>query len=368
MPGPSGCATNADCAGTPDTPLCEPAAGACVELPPGHEIGWKDGSPGSVALVPVLEGNDLREPTDLAFNPAKPTELWIVNRLDDSAVILENPGEPDATWERRRDPAAEHFMDRPPALAFGVELPEWGMTWGTCGDSDNGGNDFMGPALFSADLDMFAQETAGGLGSHLDMLHSTTFCRGIAHERDNVYWVFNSTQFSIDKYNFWEDHGPGADDHSDGEIYRYVRGLVAGVEGIPSHLIFNPEDNHLYIADTGNRRIAKLDTLSGTPDTSFSGQEPVAARLRIEDAVITDVVPPGTLQAPSGIELHEGLLYVTDNATSRFYVFDLAGQVLRTLDTGLPPGSLAGLAFGPDGKVYFTDLLGGRIYRIDPLP
>ena len=36
-----------------------------------------------------------------------------------------------------------HFMHRPPALAFGVEAAPWGMTWATCGDGDNGGNDFM---------------------------------------------------------------------------------------------------------------------------------------------------------------------------------------------------------------------------------
>lgn len=365
-PGPGGCKASTDCAGTPDTPLCEVASGACVALPPGHEIGWKDGSPGSVALVPVYEPDALREPTDLAFNPAKPTELWVIDRADDSVTILEDPGMPDATWEYRHDPAAYHFMDRPPALAFGAESASWGMTWATCGDSDNGGNDFMGPALFSADLDIFAKETPGGLGSHLDMLHSTTFCRGIAHEDANIYWVFNSTAQSIDKYDFHQDHGPGNDDHSDGEIFRYVRGYVLGVDGIPSHLIFDPEDKSLYIADTGNMRIAKLDTQSGVLGTTFAGQEP-ASRRYVNEAVITDVVPPGTLQAPSGIELHEGLLYVTDNATSRFYAFDLDGQTLRTLDTGLPPGSLAGLAFGADGKVYFTDLLSNRVYRIDPL-
>src|SRR5262245_7324769 len=136
-PGPTGCTANADCAGTPDTPLCEAGTGACVELPPGHEIGWGDGSPGSVSLVPVFEPEQQLQPTDLAFNTAKPTELWVVNRLDNSVIIIENPGEPEATWEHRRDPDAGHFMDRPPALAFGAESSQWGMTWATCGDSDN---------------------------------------------------------------------------------------------------------------------------------------------------------------------------------------------------------------------------------------
>ena len=362
-----GCLSDADCSGSPDAPLCELATGECAPLPAGHELGWRDGSPGSVTLTLIFEPANPREPTDLGFNPAKPTELWVISRKDDSVFILENPGDPEMTWKRKRDPAASHFMDRPPALAFGAVVEEWGQTWATCGDSDNGGNDFMGPALFSADPAVFAHATPDGLGSHLDMLHSTTFCRGIAHVEANVFWVFNSNKKSLDKYDFNEDHGPGADDHSDGRIYRYASGAVLGIDDTPSHLAYNSEDLQLYIADTGNKRIAKLDTASGTPGSTFSGFEDVVERRRMDDAVVVDVVPPGALEAPSGIEIRSGLLYVTDNATSRFHAFDMAnGQLVRTLDTGLPPGSLAGLTFGPDGKVYFVDLISARVYRIDP--
>jgi len=367
-PEPIQCSADADCSATPETPLCDTPNRACVALPPGHQIGFRDGSPASVALVPVFEPAQARMPTDLAFNPAKPTELWVVNRQDDSVDIIQRPGAPDMTWERRYDPAADHFMAHMPALAFGVESADWGMTWATCGDGTNGGNGFIGPALFSADLDVFATDTLGGLGSHLDMLHSTELCRGIAHVEANVYWVFNADQGSLDKYDFKEDHGPGNDDHADGEIYRYAQGLVRGVDDIPSHIIHSAEDRQLYIADTGNQRIARLDTESGEMGPEFGGDEPVVERRHVVDAAVADVVPPGLLQAPSGIELHDGLLFVTDHATSRFHAFDLNGQLVRTLDTGLLPGSLAGFTFGPDdGKVYFTDLSSGIIYRIDPL-
>jgi sugar lactone lactonase YvrE len=178
--------------------------------------------------------------------------------------------------------------------------------------------------------------------------------------------VFNSDKGSVDKYDFGMDHGPGNDDHSDGKIYRYVSAQLAGADDVSSHVFFNQSDKHLYIADTGNKRIVKLDTLSGTMGSTFSGQEPVIERRRVNDAVLTDVVPPGLLEAPSGIEIHNDLIYVTDNATSRFHAFDLTGKLVRTLDTGLPPGSLNGLMFGPDNKVYFTDFLSSRVYRIDP--
>ncbi|WP_437975201.1 hypothetical protein WMF11_45405 [Sorangium sp. So ce295] len=356
------CSASPECAATPDTPLCDQALGACVELPPGSAIGVKDGSPSSVALVSVFEPNRQREPTDLAFNPERPEDLWVVNRKDDSVIIITKPGAPDGSWVRLRDPAAAHFMDQPPAIAFGHP-----GTFGVCGDNDNGGNYFMGPSLFSSDLSIFATETPDGLGSHLDMLHSSSFCKGIAHEQANVYWVFNGNDKALDRYDFAHDHGPGHDDHSDGEIYRYAAGEVLGVEAMSSHIFYSAKEERLYVADTGHKRLLKLDPTSGVPGASFDGQEPVKVRRHMDGATLIEFVPPGTLEAPSGLEVHEDLVYVTDHATSRIYAFDTAGQVVRTLDTGLPAGSLAGITFGPDGKLYLVDMLTSRVYRIDPI-
>ena len=57
---------------------------------------------------------------------------------------------------------------------------------------------------------------------------------------------------------------------------------------------------------------------------------------------------------------------MTDAATSKFHVFDKTGKALASLDTGLAPGSLSGFTFGPDQKIYFTDKVGERVFRIDP--
>ena len=51
----TGCAADADCAATPDTPLCDVPSGECIPLPPGHPLGWKDGSPTSVSFTMVFE-------------------------------------------------------------------------------------------------------------------------------------------------------------------------------------------------------------------------------------------------------------------------------------------------------------------------
>jgi DNA-binding beta-propeller fold protein YncE len=83
-------------------------------------------------------------------------------------------------------------------------------------------------------------------------------------------------------------------------------------------------------------------------------------------AKVTELVPPGLLSKPSGLALHGDVLYVTDNATSSIYAFDTSGKLLLQLDTELPAGTLAGIAVGPDDKLYFTDQHTGGVSRIDP--
>lgn len=360
-----GCIDHDGCSGA--LPFCEVATGACIEPPPGSELGWGDGSPESVTWTEIAAQEIARQPTDLEFDPSNLDYLWVVNRLDHSVLIIHKPGQDDVTVTHKRDPAASHFMNRPPALAFGVVLPQWGQSWGTCGDNNNGGNDFMGPTLFSADLDLFAtQNNETRLGSHLDMLHSTTYCRGIAHVADNVYFAFNSSRKSLDRYDFGQDHGPGFDDHSDGIIHRFLEGQVEGVDNVSSHLTVDKDNQILYVADTGNQRIMAVDIDSGTQGRTFGGLEPVRVRAAMDNVMNWDVVPRGLLEAPSGIELHRGLIFVTDNATSRFYAFDMSGNEVKRLDTGLPPGSLSGFDFGPDGKIYAVDTLTARVLRLDP--
>lgn len=355
------------------------SSGSTPAETPGSEIGKGDGSPGSVTLTEVhvlAKTASLGEamPVDLAFNPADPGQLWVIGYGDDSTHVGYIDGD-EAGWKRYRDPAASHFMGKPTAMAMG-ESPFWGV----CGNTDNGqngpdqtsgtdgtGNLFMGPAMFTTDLTIFAKRITG-LGSHYDMLHATPFCRGIAHVEKNVYWTFNAYDDALDKYDFHKDHGPGNDDHSDGEIYRYAKGQVKGAEdGTPSHLVYDPSDKMLYVADTGNARIVKLDTTKGTKSGELPRKnEPLAGSGVMSGADVEEVVAPGVVEKPSGIEVKGDLLYVTDAATSTFHVFKKDGTPVRKLETGLPPGSLAGFTFGPDSKIWFTDKVGSRVMRIDP--
>lgn len=366
------CSSDAQCVAGKQT--CDVKAHKCVAVttPGGTEIGSGDGSPTSVTFTAIYAASKKAQFVDLAFAEKDPTQLWVIGYGDDRVHVGTGvTSQANGTWKNYYDPAAGHFMHQPPAFAMGT-----GGFWGICGDNDNSQNDprleanyFMGPAMFTSDLKVFAtQNPTTTLGSHYDMLHNTSFCRGIAHMDANVFWTFNGQLGAIEKYNFNKPHEPGGDDHSDGEIYRYALGQVkGGPEGVSSHMFYDPSDKMLYIADTGNQRIGKLDTTTGT----LSGKlplknEPLKASGMMQGTTVEDVVPAGTLEEPSGLEVKNNLIYVTDAATGFFHVFDKAGNEIRTLDTGLGAGALSGFTFGPDGKIYFTDRNGGKVIRIDP--
>lgn len=343
--------------------------------PVAAKIGKGDGSAASVTLTTIADADSgLRAPTDLDWNPMKPTELWVVNYKDDSIVTISDAPTDARATVRRRDVAATHFMPNPTGIAFGANETTFGVpgTFAACGESRNEraqgtANDFMGPALWSSDPDIFAKKDPIGLGSHLDMLHNTPLCMGIAHESANRYWVTGGYNKSIDLYDFKRDHDIGQDDHSDGESYQYARGELGYVAKVPSHLVYKADTQMVYVADTGNKRVLSLDAKTGTEAGRVRAKEKMAVSVEMDGAVLKDVVPASFgLQEPSGIELDGEILYVSDHATSKIHAFSLDGKELRKLDTGLPAGSLSGLSIGPDGKMYLVDMLDNRVLRIDP--
>lgn len=131
---------------------------------------------------------------------------------------------------------------------------------------------------------------------------------------------------------------------------------------------------HLYIADTMNHRIRRVDadsgrisTIAGVGQPRFSGDggQAVAAGLNEPSAL--------AMTASS-------ILYVADQNNNRVRAIDLRAGVIRTVagngvagynGDGIPAVEAAlagpsGLAVGADGTLFIADTFNGRIRSVDP--
>lgn len=130
----------------------------------------------------------------------------------------------------------------------------------------------------------------------------------------------------------------------------------------------------LYIADTMNHRVRRVDlrtgvirTLAGTGQHRCSGDGGPATA--------------ATLNEPCALALDgKGSLFIADQSNNRVRRVDLESGLISTAagtgesgyaGDGMPAvdASLAGpsgLAIGPDGALYIADTFNGRIRRIDP--
>lgn len=322
--------------------------------------------------------------TSLSFNPTVDGELWVALRqfpsgkqctmmIDDGCTALVGVMAvvSDATGDAphgvvKQDGNAWHFMRRPAAMAWGA-----GDYFASCGEAltDNFEDvaiPYAGPVLWSSDPTVFGVTPKEGQnGTHLDMLHETPYCMGIAHERDNAFWAFNGDAGSLDRVDFHAPHQIGGEDHSDGEVHRYVTGQLLRVPEVPSHLAYDAARNLVYVADTGHGRVVSVDPSTATAGGDIDVYEVLAASGAMDGAKLTELVPPGTIEKPSGMALDGDTLYVTDNASGLIYVLDVTGKQQRVINSGLAAGALAGITVGPDQKLYIANLSDGTVSRVE---
>jgi len=322
--------------------------------------------------------------TALAFNAAVEGELWVTLRqhpsdepcttADDSGcsalpgvvAVISNATSHDPAGVIKEDGNAWHFMRRPTAIAWGD-----GELFASCGEAltDNYEDEdtpYAGPVLWSSDPKIFGVKPGPGQnGTHLDMLHETPYCMGLAHERDNAFWAFNGDAGSLDRIDFHAPHAIGGDDHSDGEVHRYVSGELSRVPQVPSHLAFDQARGLVYVADTGHGRVLSVDPSPARPGGAITVYELLDSSGAMEGARVVELVPPGTLQKPSGLCLDRDTLYVTDNETGLIHEFDPTGKTLRILDPHVAPGELGGIVIGPDRRLYVTNLADGSVARVE---
>lgn len=332
------------------------------------------GGAGDVVLTIQLDATDqLNTPRDLEFHPARTDELWIVNRADDSAVIVDDAGLPTQSSEWRKDGYAYHFMEEVSAIAFGNVSGTHGVAFGTAQESRNTydgqaqPNDFMGPALWPSNLSEFARVHQNGplLGSHIDMLHESPLGMGMAHDEANAYWYFDGFYNTLVYYDFAMDHDVGMDDHSDGVVRRYTEVVLTRVANVPGHMELDHRDGMLYIADTGTGRVLWVDTddpVTLTP-TTYGQLEPLDEYSNVTGASFGTFATG--LNQPSGIALEGDVLYVSTHGDGVIRAYDVTnGSLLGSLSTGA--SAIMGLEVGPQGHLWYVDAVQNRVVRIDP--
>jgi len=109
---------------------------------------------------------------------------------------------------------------------------------------------------------------------------------------------------------------------------------------------------HLYVSDSGNDRIQRIDT---------TGQNP---------AVLID---SGVLAHPRGLAVRQGRLIVADDQNHRLAVFGLDGKLIRSVGAGkgAGPGQLSfpfGVATDSAGATFVADDMNQRIVRFGAAP
>lgn len=332
-------------------------------------LGAGSQDPAGLTIEVLLDGEDgLVSPRDLAFNPMVVdgvSQLFVAD-ADMNMFVVTNPGTPEVRVRARNSLGSEHFMPAPVGLAFSdigtfatVHETDWVTQQSTPAD-------FMGPTLWPAD----AGEFDGGWASHLDMLHNSPNAVGIAWDQGNAFWVFDGAHSSITWYDFQADHGPGGEDHSDGIIVRWVEGQVKYVPGVTSDMQLDHATGLLYVADSGNARVAVLDTRSGARGGTLRPNYDGAEMYHWKDASLTtlvDLTAHGATR-PTGLALHGGLVWVSDNATSRIFAFDPTSPETPIdwldLSSVVPAGSLGAIAFDAQGRLLALDVAGARVLRL----
>lgn len=324
--------------------------------------------------IVTIGGNGIIKPNDLDFNPAEtnsPMELWVINEGTENSggntVTYLNAGQPNQTFQIKKDGNAWHFMSLPSALAFS-ETGDWGTSANVFSANHNS-VPFTGPSLWSSDFSVYAVNHGPGTnGSHLDMLHQSPYGMGIAADTANVFWVFDGYNSTIVRYDFALDHGPGNSYHDDGMVHFYDDVSVSRDPNLPAHMVMDKSDKMLYICDNGNNRLLRMDTRSGNKkrDLAFNF-EPLAQRWEMEN-VQWDILT-ANVQKPCGIDVYGDRMVVGDNATGEIIIFDISNTPALTevgrIKVPHSPNNIRGLKVGPDGQIWFVDYTTRGVYHIE---
>jgi len=340
-------------------------------------------SPFTISLIQGIESDGLFMPRDLDFHrlPGRTNELWVINEnsasfdlnFGGSTVTYYNAGSNEQWSDYRKDSYSGHFMHTASAISFS-DNGGFANTLDVQDANGNANGYFSGCTLWDSDTSIYARINQNGplLGSHWDMVHQSPFSIGIAAETDNIYWLFDGFHSTVAKYNFQEphpDHEHGGEDHSDGIVYRYDEVNIERVSGLSSHMVLDNENGFLYICDTGNQRIIKMNTNAGAVNYSLTPYgENIEGYYSMIGAQYETIIDSG-LFLPTGIDKYENYLLVSDYSNGDIVFYDLEqlgiNQEFKRLHTNRE-NDVMSIKVGPDGTIWYVGTNTNELVQIIP--
>ena len=322
-----------------------------------------------------IYADGLRTPRDLDFHKdaARQNELWVINENNTggrnhggSTVTYYNAGLDNQLAEYRKDSWSGHFMHTASAIA----ISENGTFANTLDvqDANNSGGYFTGCTLWDSDTSVYARvhQNDNWGGSHIDMIHQSPYSEGIASAGGNVYWLFDGYHNAICKYDFGVPHETGGDDHSDGRVWRHSEVVVDRVPGLSSHMEIDPVSGWLYIADTGNQRILRMDPNSGSIAQNLNPYGETLQGYWRMSGTDWNVVADSDLTYPTGLDIYEDRLLISDYANGDIIIYDISQDPvveLGRIETGLN-NEIMGLKGSPEGDIWFVCSNANELYQI----
>ena len=149
---------------------------------------------------------------------------------------------------------------------------------------------------------------------------------------------------------FWETHNNAL-------FNVFMRDLTGNQSINLKHMILDDDNGFLYIADTGNQRILKFNVNSGNYSYDLNPYGESLEEYHMMENAEWEILIAENLQKPSGIDLYENRLLVSDFETGQIIIYDISNNVpleLGRIDTGYQ-NSIMGIKIDSHQKIWYVN-------------